>query len=402
MRCMLALIAIAFGATEAFAADNFSSPVSYPAGYRPNALAAADLNGDHRDDLCVVNFYNNTFSVFYAQPQGILGPPIDYANAYYPTNILATDLNGDGRKDLLVTNQATSVYAKGAVSVYLGLDTGGFASPTNYTVSAYQPISVATSNVNNDAYADLVVGVRNFTSGYDEVNVFYGLPGGTFATDYLKVIAGDELGQVKTGDFNGDGRPDLVMSVHVGNTVNIMYGQEGGAFVLGETRAAGHTPNGLVVDDFNHDGMQDVAVAPYNSNGIYVFSGVAGGGLNSGDYYATVTSPTDLCEADFNRDGIGDLAAATGYWYTDNISVLYGLPGGGFGGRTDFPAGNAPTDLATGDFNGDGLPDLAAVNYLDGTVSVILNTMPEPATLSLLALGGLALLRRKRASEAKR
>ena len=41
-------------------------------------------------------------------------------------------------------------------------------------------------------------------------------------------------------------------------------------------------------------------------------------------------------------------------------------------GRADFPVGNAPISIAVGDFNGDGLPDLAVANSNDNTVSVLL------------------------------
>ena len=78
-----------------------------------------------------------------------------------------------------------------------------------------------------------------------------------------------------------------------------------------------------------------------------------------------------LAIADFNRDGILDLAAADGVRL---VSVLLGNGDGTFQTNSMVAVGNTPTSLAVGDFNGDGVADLAVDNSGDATVSILLGT----------------------------
>jgi hypothetical protein len=72
---------------------------------------------------------------------------------------------------------------------------------------------------------------------------------------------------------------------------------------------------------------------------------------------------------DFNGDGIPDLAVA-GY---GGVSVLLGQGDGTFLTAQSYATGNGPVSVAVGDFNGDGKPDLAVANdTYPGTVSVLL------------------------------
>ena len=80
-------------------------------------------------------------------------------------------------------------------------------------------------------------------------------------------------------------------------------------------------------------------------------------------------APTDIVSADFNGDGRADLAVAN--LYDGDVSVLYSLSGGGFGGRLDVAAGKGPYGIVSADFNGDGRPDLAVTNCSDDDVSVL-------------------------------
>jgi len=59
------------------------------------------------------------------------------------------------------------------------------------------------------------------------------------------------------------------------------------------------------------------------------------------------------------------------------VSVLLGNGDGSFASPLQFETGTAPSSVAMGDFNGDGLPDLAAVNYAVNGVSVLINDTPR-------------------------
>ncbi len=86
--------------------------------------------------------------------------------------------------------------------------------------------------------------------------------------------------------------------------------------------------------------------------------------------YGTGKFPASVAVGDFNGDGIPDLAIAN---YDDNtVSVLLGKGDGTFQAQTTYGTGTGPDSVAVGDFNGDGIPDLAVANDDDNTVSVLL------------------------------
>ncbi|HEY2015343.1 MAG TPA: VCBS repeat-containing protein, partial [Bryobacteraceae bacterium] len=134
----------------------------------------------------------------------------------------------------------------------------------------------------------------------------------------------------------------------------------------------------VAVADFNGDGVSDFAVANRNSNNVTVFLGDGSGGFSpaSGSPFAVGTSPTAIAAADFNKDGKPDLAVANGG--SNDVTLLLGTGSGTFvaSGRSPVAVGTDPISIISGDFNLDGLQDLAVANLdsKDVTVLLALNT----------------------------
>ncbi len=108
----------------------------------------------------------------------------------------------------------------------------------------------------------------------------------------------------------------------------------------------------------------------------------------AGDY------PYSVATGDFNGDGVLDLAAVN--YEGNNVSVLLGNGNGTFAAKVDYGVGIYPFSVAAGDFNGDGKLDLSTANWGDNTVSVLLGNGDgtfaakvdydaEPNTLSVAA-----------------
>ena len=92
--------------------------------------------------------------------------------------------------------------------------------------------------------------------------------------------------------------------------------------------------------------------------------------LFPGRVFPTGSRPWSVATGDFNGDGVIDLATANAN--SDDVSVLLALGDGSFAEQARYPAGTAPRSITAGDFNGDGVIDLATANEDSGDVSVML------------------------------
>jgi hypothetical protein len=82
------------------------------------------------------------------------------------------------------------------------------------------------------------------------------------------------------------------------------------------------------------------------------------------------SNPVSVAVGDFNRDGIADLAVANNG--SDNVSVLLGKGDGTFQPAVNYATGSGPNSVTSADLNGDGIPDLIVANISGQSVSVLL------------------------------
>jgi hypothetical protein len=378
-------------------------------------LAIADFNGDGKPD--VLEWGTGTLLVLPGNGNGTFKAAATTATAADLQPIAATDLNGDGKADVV------GIFANNLV-VYLSNGDGTFAAGVSYGLGLASPVSPLTTfdfsfaDLNGDGKTDVAVS----TAGRANMEiVFLGNGDGTFQVPRtsagIPVPCASAL--AVSGDFNGDGKPDLTLncpnSIPAG--VYILAGNGDGTFQA-PTLSIPNVGGAMAAADLNGDGKLDLVVQVGAITG-QVFLGNGGGTFpNANDYALSFLTPdlepliedSRISIADFNLDGKPDIAVGNNLLIGKGNGTFQGVvlagtsvPGsplaavGKFDNQQSVPGvaaaldfdidifsndGNGGLSLShtyadvlsaraaqviTGDFNGDGNLDLLAVTVDDTT-----------------------------------
>lgn len=357
-------------------------------------LAVADLNGDLHPDIVVASQDTDSTLVLLNDGTGRFGGPqgryIGFSEkgsqatnflqgpANAPTSMLAVDLDGDGKKDLV------------------SVDLNAFALPTNLVISMNDgagnflpdkkiPVldqrfqffgNIITGDFRGTGHPDIILTPNHLSPSF--TGSFYvfvpNLGAGNFGTPVKTNITGLP-GVIVPGDFNGDGKLDFVMAGGSPSQIQTFLGNGNGTFTLAPSQPLAGTPLNLLLGDFNGDGKLDVIV-PLRGQLLEFLGNGDGTFAAPKTVISNVASFSDTSAlfeaADVNQDGRTDLIQRNGL--QDNptpiFSVYLAQPDGSFVLQNTYsPFSGEPFQngfLApgqhsfVGDFNGDGIPDIAA------------------------------------------
>jgi uncharacterized protein (DUF2141 family) len=365
-------------------------PTLQSGGTHPKGIVVADFNGDGKLDIAVSNFDQNTIAVFLNNGEGNFAPPItvpiitpvhlDSSLGLNIGSLAVGDFNEDGKPDLVVS----TIAGNQASIVLLGNGDGTFSHQSPIP-NSFGFLSARVVDLNGDGHQDLVfamdggIGV-SLGNGDGTFSAMTGLPSGSFPGLYFGLAV---------ADFNGDGKPDIAAtdfgSPFGGFGTLVFYAGNGdGTFAAptAVTLSISSFPGSLASGDFNGDGKQDLLIgfpglaliAPGNGDGTFNLGFDSLLFVYGSNFPGFNTNSVIVSAADLANTGKSDAVTADFNTGTLQIALNSAI---GLSPRSpgvfSFSLGPGLSAFAVGDLNGDGVLDVAAINFQTNQVRILLS-----------------------------
>ncbi|MFZ1801239.1 MAG: FG-GAP-like repeat-containing protein, partial [Chitinophagaceae bacterium] len=370
------------GAGPVFDANSFKIPLNFVTGSDPYGVYNIDLDGDGKPDVANSNYYGNSISVLKNTStinNVSYDNHIDYPVGIYSDDIYSGDLDGDGKPDLVATN-----WISNNVSVFRNTSVSGtvsFAAKSDL-IAGTAPSSVSIGDIDGDGKPDLVITngnsfditIRRNTSTIGNISFANGnyFPTGTYPNS------------VVIRDFDGDGKPDLGISLGSANKMEIYRNTSTKGIISLVDRkdyAAGNGPFWIAAGDLDGDGKPDLAVPNNQSTTLSIYRNISTPGVIS---FATKVDffvglyPQHVAIGDLDGDGKPDLAVGNNANFRAIVTVFKNTCSVGsisFASKFDYTFNNwGPRDIEIGDVDGDKLPDIIVSTYGSNIISILLNS----------------------------
>jgi VCBS repeat-containing protein len=319
----------------------------------------------------------------------------------FQLSVVLRDVNGDGVLDVVgqaATENEALVWLGVPTSPGSHVGTGTFSAGTSVALNASStcgnssgnpcqadfPTDVAVGDFNGDGKPDLVTSNTNTNN----LTVLLGNGDGTFgngsygAGTYVGLNGATGPQQVVTGLVDPGSNLDLVVADQNSGQISVLLGDGSGGFGTATNIGAGIArPAKIKLADVNHDGFNDIVETNSSVTGsaAVMLNDGSGGFSTPTTILSSGKTATSVSVADINGDGNPDLTFSQAN--LNSVLTLLGNGTGGFGSPLSFGlnGGVSPQAATVADLNGDGRPDVATANTSSGAsdtkdVSVLLNT----------------------------
>lgn len=279
----------------------FSLPVYYATNaIGLNSICTGDFNGDGNLDLATTNNSSSNVSVFLGNSVGIFSSAVNYSLTNSPSSIYCNDFNNDGNMDITCAGAGGN-----GIFMLLGNPSGIMSAPSLFSNAGGPSYSVFGGDFNNDSNIDIVTCNNNL------IGVMMGNGIGSFSTTSSYTVTNSF--NVLTADVNCDGNLDIICgnsSVN-GGSICFFQGNGAGNFSLPVYYSSG--PGSIAMGEFNSDGRTDL-VFGYSPNFIKIL-------LNTSALFSLISTSATIC------NGMPVTITANGATsYTFSGGVSNGIP----------------------------------------------------------------------------
>jgi hypothetical protein len=321
-----------------------------------------------------------------------------------PIKSVIADMDSDGKPDLVVANSyAHNVSLLRNISVAGTLDGSSFASRVDLPVvgGTDSPRCIAVADVDGDGKLDILIGDQATSSVlvYRNISTPGLLNAGSFAAPVgFPAAANSYPHGLRVADLNGDGRPEILVANQSGDSISILknIGSVGSlttnSFAPQTALVTGANPTDIGIGDFNGDGRPDLVTTAFNGSQLSVLRNVATPGAAVSNWFVleamlpALAGSLEITVTDLDGDAKSDLVVASVHGYAVSVFRNQATAGvfdtNSFAARVDYSAPGWVHSISVADFNGDAKPDIAAVGELNSYLAVFQN-QSTPGSIGL-------------------
>lgn len=359
---------------------------SLPAGDMTDAVVTGDFNRDGKMDFIVANAATSDLWIYLGNGDGTFQLPrvIPLTKGLTPVYLATADLRGNGILDLIVAE-----FDSDSIGVLLGNGDGSFGIETEYALPE-APSALVIDDFNHDGKLDIaavmVTVIPPTQPGVQYLAALLGDGTGSFGSPVITMNAGfySTALSISSGDVNGDGLPDLLVTGPALENSQIYLNSGNGTFAPGPVVVENGQFNALQAGqlvDINGDGCLDVVDADANGF-VWIYTGDCSGNFTFDTSVPMGDSNATLVVQDINGDGLPDIVTTTfpGLWGIvqgdvagNMLAVAFGDGKGSFTSGRDYVGAGESYSLAIADFNGDDHPDVVSASPDTNTATVWIN-----------------------------